>query len=483
MTEIVTPVLGPRPAVGWPTLVFYGLGACSTGIKMRALSSFLLIYYNQVLGLRPTTVALAISIITVFDAIVDPITGYISDNTRSRLGRRHPFMYASALPIGLSFLMLWNPPAWMSSDGLFFYLLGCLMALRLFDTFFELPSIALAPELVAEYHRRTLIVSMRIFFRTFAGALFTIAAFQIFLSPEHGGVTDRSGYLSFAIAGSTAMVVSILLSSAATQRYIPWLRKPAPSAGRSGGGGGRFFRDVLGLFKEPAARVMLGAGMLVAVVSGARTGLDLYFGLYFWGLAQGQLAVLASLTAVATLVGAVILQPIAKRMDKRSGLITIYTLAMITGALPILLRLFNLLPANGRPALFTILAVEIVIQGVLYVMSASIMNSMLSDVVEELEVKTGKRSEGLLFSADAFFSKAVSGLGVLISGGVLWLVAFPSKAAPGSVPMDTLWRLGAVYLLVSLLLMIVVLLLIRRFPIDRARHDRNLELIAGSKEP
>src|SRR5688572_27798924 len=101
------------PPVGLATILLYGVGASSSGIKMRALSSFLLIFYNQTMGLTPATVALAITLITVFDAIVDPVVGFASDRLTSRWGRRHPFMYASAVPIAAAFWFLWNPP-----DGL-----------------------------------------------------------------------------------------------------------------------------------------------------------------------------------------------------------------------------------------------------------------------------------------------------------------------------------------------------------------------------
>ncbi len=471
-----------RPRVGWPTLILYGVGACSTGIKMRALSSFLLIFYNQAMGMSPARVAFAITLITVFDAVVDPLTGHLSDNFRSRWGRRHPFMYLSALPIALAFYFLWNPPSWVTSDGLFFYLLACLMVLRLFDTFFELPSIALAPELVEDYDRRTIIVSLRIFFRTLAGALFTVAAFQIFLPESRGGVTDRGGYANFALAGSAVMLVSILLSATATHRFIPWLRKPERDA--AGKPSHRdFFGDVLRLVRVSAARVMLITGMLVAVASGARTGLDLYFGLYFWELSQNQLSLMASLTAAATLIGAFVVGPFTARIGKRNAVLAVYIAGFLNGALPVLLRLLGFLPENGSPALLAILATEYFLQGLLYVMSAAAMNSMLADVVEEIEVRTGKRAEGLLFSADAFFSKAVSGLGVLISGGILALIAFPAKARPGSVPMEMLWNLGAVYLPSVGLLTLFVLVTLSRFPIDRARHEANLALLAERRAP
>lgn len=462
-----------RPRLGWGTLLLYGFGACSSGVKMRALSSFLLIFYNQALGMSPATVAAAISLITVFDAIVDPLVGYLSDNHRSRWGRRHPFMYLSALPISLSFYLLWNPPALIGPELLFFWLLGCLMVLRLFDTFFELPSIALAPELITDYDQRTLIVSLRIFFRTLAGALFTVAAFQLFLAEDQGGVTDRSGYFGFALAGSIVMVVAIVTSAVATHRFIPWLRKPARIAGTRTA----FFGDTMRLLRVRAASTMLIVGMLVAVVSGARTGLDLYFGLYFWGLSQGQLSIIATLLAIATLAGLLVLPWIAARVSKRNGVMACYGLALVNGTLPIVLRLMGLLPENGSTAIFVIIAAESFLQGMLYVMTAALMNSMLADVVEELEVSTGKRSEGLLFSADAFFSKAVSGLGVLISGGLLAVIAFPVKVTPGSVPPDMLWRLGAVYVPVIVIVSSVVIAMLSRFPIDRVRHERNLALL------
>lgn len=446
-------------------------------MKSRALSSFLLIFYNQAVGMTPAAVALAISIITVFDAIVDPLTGQLSDNLRSRWGRRHPFMYAAAIPLAVGFFMLWNPPAWVPQDYLFVYLLLCLMTIRLFDTFFELPSLALAPELIEDYDRRTIIVSMRIFFRTIAGLLFTIAAFQVFLAEDHGGVTSREGYFAFALAGSTVMFVSILTSTLATHRFIPWLRKADPARKRA-----RFFRDVWGLVRVPAARTMLIIGMLTAVASGARNGLDLYFGVYFWELTQTQLSLFTTLTAIATLGGAMLVPFASKALGKRNGAIAVYGLGFINGSLPITLRLFGLMPDNGATMLFVILAVESFIQGLLYVMSAVLLNSMLNDVVEEVEVANGNRSEGLLFSADAFFTKAVSGLGVLISGGVLTLIAFPAKAEPGAVAPDVVWNLGAIYIPVVAVITIIVVATLLRFPIDRSRHEANLAALRERAE-
>nr|QQZ50185.1 MFS transporter [Phenylobacterium glaciei] len=115
----------------------------ANAIKARGLSTFLLIFYNQVVGLPPQMVSTAIFIALIFDAFCDPLVGQISDNFRSPWGRRHPFMYAAALPVSLAFFLIWNPLG-LESGELFAYMLACLLVIRLFDTFFELPSSALA---------------------------------------------------------------------------------------------------------------------------------------------------------------------------------------------------------------------------------------------------------------------------------------------------------------------------------------------------
>ena len=466
-----------RPPVGWPTILLYGFGACSTGVKMRALSSFLLIFYNQSLGLPPTTVALAITLITVFDAIVDPLTGFVSDRLRSRWGRRHPFMYAAAIPVAGAFYFLWNPPLGADQRALFTHLLACLMVLRLFDTFFELPSLALGPELVQDYDRRTVLVSSRIFFRTIAGVLFVIAAYQIFLPDSVGGVANRDGYRMFALAGSAVMFVSIATSALATHRFIPWLEKPAPKPLS----GFAFFGDVLRLLRNRPAAIMLLVGMLVAVVNGARSGLEIYFGLYFWGFDQAQLAAMTSIGAGGTLLGAIVAPRLSVGVGKKVGVLVGFGMATAVNLLPIAARLAGWIPEEGGDAAFWIVSAQSFLQGVLYMTTAVLMNSMLADVVEDVEVDSGRRSEGLLFSADAFFSKAVSGVGVLTAGAVLALVSFPENARLQGVSSDVVWNLGAIFIPLVLAFSVAVLLLLAAFPIDRRRHEANLARLGARR--
>ena len=107
----------------------YGFGAVAYGIKDNGFAYFLLLFYGTVVGLEPALAGTALLIALIFDAFSDPIVGYWSDNTRSRWGRRHPFMYAAAIPVALCYSLLWQPPDW--DDGaLFLYLVVLAVLIR-----------------------------------------------------------------------------------------------------------------------------------------------------------------------------------------------------------------------------------------------------------------------------------------------------------------------------------------------------------------
>src|SRR6185295_12332503 len=103
-----------RPAPSLTTKLFYGFGSVAFGVKDNGFAFLLLLYYNQVLGLPERWVGFGIMIALMVDAVLDPAVGYVSDHLHSRWGRRHPFMYASAIPVALSYFLLWAPPAGLS---------------------------------------------------------------------------------------------------------------------------------------------------------------------------------------------------------------------------------------------------------------------------------------------------------------------------------------------------------------------------------
>ena len=121
-------------------------------------------FYTQVVGVPAPMVGLALTLALVLDAVLDPIVGYWSDNFHSKWGRRHPFMYASAIPVAVSFFLLWTPPKGWDHQALFWYLLTFAILTRDALTFFETPNAALGPELTKDYDERSALQSWRSFF-------------------------------------------------------------------------------------------------------------------------------------------------------------------------------------------------------------------------------------------------------------------------------------------------------------------------------
>jgi len=168
------------------TKVFFGIGQSAEGVTGAAFAMALLFYYTQILGLSGFLAGLAIFVAQAFDAVTDPLAGYASDNCKSRMGRRHPFMYASAIPLGVSFYFLFSPPEGLGQAGLFVWLFCMAVASRAALTLYHVPHLALGAELTEDYVERTVITGYRTFFAVVGTAGATILNFAYFIvSPFH----------------------------------------------------------------------------------------------------------------------------------------------------------------------------------------------------------------------------------------------------------------------------------------------------------
>jgi glycoside/pentoside/hexuronide:cation symporter, GPH family len=464
------------PTLSLATKLLYAVGSTATNLKLRALSTFLVIFYNQVIGLPPQTVGAILAIALIFDAVLDPILGQISDNFRSRWGRRHPFMLAAALPYAVCFFLLWNPPMGWSEQALGAYLLVLIFAVRFFDTFFELPHQALAPELARGYDARTNLLAMRHFFLVAGGLGMTVLAYQVFLKERpdgSGGVLAREGYFAYSLTGALVIFGTILASVFGTASRIPYLA-PAPQRTITLKG---MASEVFHTLNNRSFIAMALASMFAAVAIGARNGLEIYFGLYFWELRQSELATLATVSVTGGFLGVFLAPLVGRQLGKKWGAVVMFLAAIFVHVTPVSLRLLGLAPANGAPELLWLLYGEEIINATLAAIIAVLMASLIADVVEDAEVKTGRRSEGLLLSANSLVRKAVSSGGILAATTVLAFIGFPDKAERGAVPPEVLRNLGLAYIPVILGFYGVAIALISAYTIDRDKHAANLETL------
>lgn len=469
------------PPLRLATKLLYAVGSAATNLKLRALSTFLVIFYNQVVGLPPQTVGTILMFALVFDAFIDPFVGQISDNFRSRWGRRHPFMMAAALPYAVTFYLLWNPPVGWSDGAVAIYLAVCLFSVRFFDTFFETPHMALAPELAKGYDERTNLLAMRQFFAVAGGLGMTVLAYQVFLKEQPdggGGVLARDGYWAYSLTGALIIFTTVVLSTVGTASRIPYL-SVAPTRKIT-------FRamviEVAQTLNNRAFIVAAVAAIFISVAVGARNGLEIYFGLYFWELKQTQLATLATISVIGGFLGVGLAPVVGRALGKKYGAITVFATTVAVHITPVSLRLLGLAPLNGTPELLWLLYGEEIINATLAAATAVLLAAIVADVVEEAEVKTGRRSEGLLMSANALFRKMISGAGVFVATGVLAFVHFPQDAKRGAIAPEVLTGLGMAYIPTIVGLYGIAIGLLCFYNIDRRRHEANLSHLRAVAE-
>ena len=168
--------------LGIATRAGYGLGALASGISGTVLGGSLLqLYFNQVVGLPAAWVGAAVMVSIVIDAVVDPLIGRFSDGLRTRWGRRHVMMYASAAPAALGVVLMWHAPGAWGPAGMLAFMVAMLTFVRLAVSCFDIPLRALAPELAPDYHERTGLLSWRWFFGLFGLVVISVLLWTVFI--------------------------------------------------------------------------------------------------------------------------------------------------------------------------------------------------------------------------------------------------------------------------------------------------------------
>ncbi len=462
---------------GLSTKLFYGFGSIAYGVKDNGFSTLLLLFYNQVVGLPSGMVGGAIMIALVVDAFLDPIVGQLSDNLRSRWGRRHPFMYASALPVALSYLLLWNPPHW-SQGALFVYLVVVAIVVRTFITFYEIPSSALVAELSDDYDERTVFFAWRFFFGWFGGLTMAVLAFRVLLAPDAThpvGQLNPAGYVHYGFVAAIIMFAAILISAAGTHRLIPEFHVPPPRRI----GVGTMMAEMFATLGNKSFLWIMIAGVFFYAATGLVYALNVYFQTYFWQLTAAQIALFTLFGFASAALALVFAQPLSRRYGKKFSAIGLFLMALGIGATPYVLRLSGVFPENGDPTLIPVLLVFATLSLALSIASTILMASMLTDVVEEDALRTGRRSEGLFFAASSFMQKTSSAAGVFLSGLLLALAQFPVGAQPSQIDMAIVRHLALIYLPSLVLLYGIAMLCLGFYRITREDHEENLKRLAG----
>ncbi|HZC17679.1 MAG TPA: MFS transporter [Caulobacteraceae bacterium] len=468
-----------RPPLTRVVKLLYGMGAMGASAKGR-LVGFLLLFYNQLVGLPATWVSAAIAVSIFVDAFWDPIVGQLSDSTRTRWGRRHPYIYGAAIPAAVFFVLLFMPPKGWSDPAVFFYMVAMLLGMRFFDSLGEIPASALLPELTQNYDERTNVQSYRFLFSTVIGGLFgLVLAFGVFLratKTQPFGQFNQAGYAPFAVTVAIIGVIVVVISSLATQRYVPYMHRPPQRRAAPGE-----LARIMGIALSNRNFVSLASSSLIfGIAVGLSGGLGLYFNTYMFELGSKALLLLGLCTLPAGLAGVFLAPLLSRIMDKKRACLTVFFIAIASTTIPLSGWLLGLMPAH-KPWVLPVLIVDAMTTAALATTGFIIVSSMIADVVEETQLKTGRRSEGLLYAAESLVRKVTTSFAALVPGLLIAVVHFPKHARPGQVDPTILVHLALVYLPTYTVLTLCSTSALMFYRINRGHHEDNLKRLGDAE--
>ncbi|MFT5209531.1 MAG: GPH family glycoside/pentoside/hexuronide:cation symporter [Flavobacterium sp.] len=471
-------------AVRFSTKVYQGIGAFPDTVKLFVFNTFILLYYNQVLGVDARLVSLALAIAIIFDAITDPLVASISDNLRTRWGRRHPLMLISAFPLGISIYCIFVPPSGLEGTLLFAWLLTFVLLSRGFMTLFFVPWAATAAELSDDYEERTSIMSYRFALGWIIGVSFPLFVYTfVFRSSEAFpiGQLNPAGYPKLALAAALIITGGALATTLLTRREIPYLRQH--SSATVPFTLGRIVRELFTALKNSQFRLYFIIVLFSVAITGTTLNINIYVTTFFWGLNTEDLRWFAFSAAGAVLAFPLV-HFIQKRWDKKIILLWCSIVSLFDGIIIINLRFLGVLPENGDPLLLLILVAAGVLAASIAVIQGIIGASIVADILDDHELRTGLRQEAMFSAGLSFSGKAMSGFGIILGGFIIALIEFPTGVMPGDVPDQQIFLLGLIVGVIVPLLHLIPISLVTRYKITREEHGRiKAALEARQMEP
>jgi GPH family glycoside/pentoside/hexuronide:cation symporter len=474
----VTAETPPQTRLPLSLKLFHGLGSVAYGVKDNGFSTFLLIFYSQVVGLDASLVSLALMFALLADAFVDPLIGYFSDRTYTRWGRRHPWLYLAPIPLGFAWMLLWAPPA--DHTHIFAYLVVTAVLVRTLVSCCEVPSQSLVAELTTDYDERTALTRFRYLFAWAGGLLVFFLANTVFLRADathEFGQLNPSGYWLYGLCGAVIMGVSVIVSAIGQHRRVAhWpATRPQPNSPKQA------FAEIVESLRHPAALILLGASLIAISSTQMTFTISNFLYLYVWRFSELAFAALPWLLMVSVIAAFLLVQPLHRRFGKRKTAIGCGIISLAFWIAPFSLFLSGHWPGVGSAFSSNLLMGFILVANVNAVMEMISGQSMLADVVEASQMETGRRTEGIFAAGWMFVQKCATAIGIGLTGLLISLSGLPSKAVPGAVAPEVIDRLVLSYGLIVILAAIASTLTFARFPIERRDHEARVAALAAAE--
>lgn len=437
------------------TKIVFSLGDHTIGFSITALSVLYFYFLTEHVGMRPSLAGSVLLVGRAVDAFTDPLMGRLSDLTRWKAGRRRPYFLIAALPFGLTFASLWfdYPLESQASKFAFYTLLYVLYSLS--STLLAVPYAALMPELTLDYQERTSVST----YRAVASALATLLAASGYplLAAAFGG-----GPRGFALAGIVAGIW-IAWPWFAVYRVTferPEFRRPAQLGFRSG---------VRTMMRHAAYRHLLAIYLCSRITMDLVSALFLFF-FQHWLRRPQDFPITMGALILTTIASLFLWLRLSHRFDKAQLFIAGTAWWLVIQAL-----LFLVTPDSPPWVVIALGALA----GIGYSAADMIPFAMLGDVIDEDELATGERREGIYAGFFTFLRKLGGATAVFLAGHVLDLAGFQEGGGEQTPFVVSTVRMLTVIAPASFL--VLAALFAFRYPITRRRHAEILLAIAERK--
>ncbi|WP_086607178.1 MFS transporter [Erythrobacter donghaensis] len=465
---------GPLP---WRLKLMHGFGAVAFGVKDGGFSFFLLPFYNLVLGVDAGIVGAALATALIIDALADPLIGHLSDRTYTRWGRRLPWLYLAPIPLALMWALLWSPP--FTGVPTFWEIVALAVGVRLLLSACEVPSISLVPEITGDYVERTTLFRYRFLSGWVGGLTMSVLAFTVFL-PTPESQLQPDGYAVFGMVGAVVMLVSVTGSAAGQHPYVARLpdSAPPPFSLRLA------FADIFDAFRERAFMIFAFGALAAYISQGVTLSITLYVIRYVWQFSETAFKIYPAALGLSVVAMFMIVGPLHRRFGKPLSGAGGAVGALVLAGIPYVLLLIGLWPQTGT-VLSTVLFMGFMVTantaGVVAIISAT---SMVAEIVEAFEERTGKRAEGTFYAGNWLIQKSATGGGILLTSLIVEVIGLAPGTAQDAVAPQVVTNLALAYLLVSGVLALTAAFWLARFPISQADHEARLAArIARERAP
>lgn len=424
-----------------PVIWAYSFPRVGLGIMGILFAMYLLKFATDVLLLAPAAMGTLLAVARIWDAVSDPLAGYLSDRTRSAAGRRRSWMFAAAVPMGLTLVMIWSPPLWLDPFWLLVWMGVSLLLYETASTTFFIPHGALGVELSPNYHERTRLFGWGHMIGGIGMAL-GLASLQIL----QGAEDKRAVAFAISVVAGVSVTAIVLYST----RLLP------ERADYQGRGTNEMRKFVLDPFRNPHARLLL-VMFAIETFGGASIALLVpYYVEYVLPMKGAMVPIM-----ICYVVPWILLTPIWMRLAKRFGKKQVWLFSMLLTASAFGAIFFV---TEAGPAIW-ILAFMLGVGGGC---GSIIAPAIKADVIDYDEFMTGERKEGAYLAIWNLIRKSAGALAAFVTGMVLQFTGYEANVAQSA---DAQFGIRVLFSLLPASGYLIGALVFMRFSFNESEHD------------